>query len=171
MSYRTVLLASMLLTSCTVKHSTSATISTTDNWISNRLKAKDGTEIILSYSIASENLPESQELVAKPIWVNITLPAGRDCSAKVRAVVINYYDSSNVPANKIESQQEVDLVLSPRPESRCEFYAELKPIRLSSSHIGYGYNFRQEIAIVVDGQWLVDPVNGSNNFKFKADVI
>jgi hypothetical protein len=33
--------------------------------------------------------------------------------------------------------------------------------------MGYGYTFRQELAVVVDGKWLSVANSGSNNFGFK----
>jgi hypothetical protein len=64
---------------------------------------------------------------------------------------MNYYDSTNISANTLFETQELDL----------------KPVPPDS--YGHGYNFRQEIAVFVDGKLLIDPVNGSHNFKFKMN--
>jgi hypothetical protein len=83
---------------------------------------------------------------------------------------MNYYDSSNIAANTLFETQQLDLKPVP-PDSYghgpLSYQAQGQRVELSQSHIGYGYNFRQEIAVVVDGKWLTDPVNGSHNFKFK----
>jgi len=34
-------------------------------------------------------------------------------------------------------------------------------------HHAWVTRFRQELAVSVNGKWLVDPVNGSHNFKFE----
>ena len=127
------------------------------NWKNVKLQAADGTRISIDYS----PLSLGSEIIAAPLWITVIRP-GSTGAEKVRAVVMNYYDSSNMAANTLYGKQELDLKYN-----GAAFQAEGQRVELSQSHIGYGYNFRQEIAVVVDGKWLTDPVNGSHNFKFK----
>ncbi len=137
------------------------------NWKQAKFTASDGTKIVVDYS----PLSLGAEIIASPLWVTVVKPGmGFTGAEKVRAVIMNYYDSSNIAANSLFEKQELDLKLVP-PGSYghgpLSYQAQAQRVELSQSHIGYGYNFRQEIAVVVDGQWLTDPVNGTHNFKFK----
>ncbi len=129
------------------------------NWKHINLQAADGTRISIDYS----PLSLGSEIIAAPLWVTVSRP-GLTGAEKVRAVIMNYYDSSNISANTLYEKQELDLKYN-----GTAFQLEGSRVELSQSHIGYGYNFRQEIAVVVDGKWLSDPVNGSHNFKFKMN--
>lgn len=127
------------------------------NWKNIRLQAADGTRLTIDYS----PLSLGGEIIAAPLWVTVAAPRFSG-SEKVRAVLMTYYDSSNMAANTLKETQTLDLKFNGQA-----FQAEGRRVQLSESHIGYGYNFRQEIAVVVDGQWLTDPANGTHNFKFK----
>ncbi len=126
-------------------------------WKNIRLQAADGTRLSIDYS----PLSLGSEIIAAPLWVSVAAPRFSG-SEKVRAVIMTYYDSSNIAANTLKDTQNIDLKFNGQA-----FQAEGQRVQLSESHIGYGYNFRQEIAVVVNGQWLTDPANGTHNFKFK----
>ncbi len=127
------------------------------SWKNVRLQAADGTKITIDYA----PLSLGGEIIAAPLWVTVSGPRLKG-SENVRAVLLTFYDSPNMAANTLKEAQELDLKFNGQA-----FQAEGQRVQLSESHIGYGYNFRQEIAVVVDGKWLADPVNGSHNFKFK----
>ncbi|MDA8244996.1 MAG: hypothetical protein M0025_12865 [Elusimicrobia bacterium] len=139
------------------------------NWKNIRLAAQDGTKIVIDYA----PLSLGGETIASPFWVTVVKPGmGFTGGEKVRAVVMTYYDTSNMAANTLYETQELDL----KPvypgsygHGPVTFQAKGQRVEILQSHIGYGYNFRQEIAVVVDGRWLADPVNGTHNFKFKLD--
>ncbi len=127
------------------------------NWKNIRLQAADGTRLTIDYS----PLSLGSEIIAAPLWISVA--ASRfNGSEKVRVVLMTFYDSANIAANTLKDTQNIDLKFNGQA-----FQAEGQRVQLSESHIGYGYNFRQEIAVVVNGQWLTDPANGSHNFKFK----
>jgi len=126
-------------------------------WKNIRLQAADGTRLAIDYS----PLSLGSEIIEAPLWVTVAAPRFNG-SEKVRAVLMTYYDSANIAANTLKDTQNIDLKFNGQA-----FQAEGQRVQLSESHLGYGYNFRQEIAVVVDGQWLTDPANGSHNFKFK----
>lgn len=127
------------------------------NWKNIRLQAADGTRLVIDYA----PLSLGGEIIAAPLWVTVANPR-LNGSENVRAIIMTFYDSSNVAANTLKDTQTIDLKFNGQA-----FQAQGQRVQLSESHLGYGYNFRQEIAVVVDGQWLADPVNGTHNFKFK----
>lgn len=132
------------------------------NWKHISLRAADGHSITIDYnplSLGSESL--GSEIIAAPLWVTVANSRFTG-GEKVRAVIMTYYDSSVIAANTLKDTQNIDLKYNSRA-----FQAQGSRVQIMESHIGYGYNFRQEIAVVVDGNWLADPVNGTHNFKFK----
>ena len=127
------------------------------------LQAADGARLTIDYNPLSLD----NEIAAAPLWVTVAAPWFNG-SEKVRAVLMNYYDRSNTSANILKDTQTIDLQFN-----GVAFQAEGRRVQLLISHlgyIGYDYNFRQEIAVVVNGRWLTDPVNGTHNFKFKMGL-
>lgn len=127
------------------------------HWKNIRLKAADGHSIAIDYN----PLSLGSEIIAAPLWVTVANPRFTGAE-KVRAVIMTYYDTSVMAANTLKDTQTIDLKYNGQA-----FQAEGQRVQIMESHIGYGYNFRQEISAVVDGNWLTDPVNGTHNFKFK----
>lgn len=75
-------------------------------------------------------------------------------SEKVRVALMNYHESSNTATKT----QELDL----------GYNGQVFQTRGRAMHVsGLGYNFRQEIAVAVNGRWLTYPANGSHNFSFR----
>lgn len=129
------------------------------NWRQSSFTSSDGTGIAVGYSPISLG----GSIIASPVRIEVRRSYFRG-TEKVRAVVMNYYDSSAMPQGQIQETQTLDL----QYDGHGGFYGELSgKVLLSESHIGYGYNFRQELAVVVDGVWLKDPLNGTSNFRFK----
>lgn len=121
------------------------------NWKHSALKAADGTNIVLEFSAASL----ANEVIANP--VNLRIYNYRKFSGResVRAVVLTLQD--NEGRTYLIDTKTVDLRFRYN-----EFTATLRNVLMGRD----GNAFRHEIAVVVDGKWLVDPVNGSNNFRF-----
>lgn len=131
------------------------------NWKNITLKAADGTRIVLDYAPSFYD----GNATAQPLRVTVSDPRFNG-SEHVRAVVMTYYTNSYM-AGKLKDTRQLDL-----PYNGQAFQAKTEGVSIMETlHTGYGYNcdFRQEIAIVVDGQWLTDPVSGSHNFGFKLD--
>jgi|GEM_PF-5711260 len=121
------------------------------------LLASDGTGLMMEYILRSAD----GETIADPFRVTASLPRPKG-TEKIRVVIMTYYDSSNMPANTLLETQNIDLEFDGQV-----FRGVGRGVKLSESHIGYGYNYRHEIAVVVDGVWLTDPVSDSHNFRFK----
>lgn len=126
-------------------------------WKHANVQAAGGEKIAVDYQLHGW----AEKTIASPIWVNISAGSFNG-SERIGAVLLNYYDGSGMPAGQLQSSQRLDLVYA----GGGRYTAAAQPVVVSESHIGYGYNFRQEIAVVVDGKWLVDPVSGGHNFKF-----
>lgn len=116
-------------------------------WRHANLKAADGTEINVDYNV----FRAGDGLLADPIWVNVSNPAF--CGGeRARVVLIN----SSLAG---QSTQTLDLEYA----GQGRFTARAGRVWIIQPEA----NFSQEIAVVVDGKWLTDPVSGSNNFKFR----
>jgi hypothetical protein len=137
------------------------TVRADQNWKNIRLQSADGAKITLDYSPSFYD----GNVTAEPLWVTVSSPRFTG-SEKVRAVIMTYYENSYM-AGKLKDTREIDLAYN-----GTAFQAKNAGVNIVESlHVGYGYNclFRQEIAVVVDGVWLSDPVNGSHNFNFELD--
>ena len=129
-----------------------------DSWKHARLYAADGTVIAVDYSIV--NLGGS--IIAAPVWFNVTNKAFGSRN-KIRVILINYYDNQGGPSGQVQETQQIDLTYA----GGTRYTGQAQKVSLSESHVGYGYNFRQEVAVVVDGQWLGTTQGNSHNFGFK----
>lgn len=128
-----------------------------ENWKHVRLTAADGTAITVDYTV--QDLAGS--VIASPVWINVS---GRDFNkvGNVRVLLINYYLTSG--PIQLEDTQQLDLKYA----GGSRFTGQLQKVLMSEGTYMYGGNiFRQELAVVVDGKWLRDPVSGTNNFKFQ----
>ncbi len=122
------------------------------------LRAEDGTGIKIDFNAVSIG----NRIMATPVWINVSNSALKG-GENVTAVLINYYDNSN----QIESTQ--NIVLKYAGDGKFTAQADRIEV-LQRSHNGSIYFCRQEIAVVVDGNWLVDPVTGVHNFKFNMSM-
>lgn len=118
----------------------------------------DDVRIAIDYKATGDG----RSLSATPVWLNVTSD-GLHAESRVRAVFVNYYDSSDMEPNTVESSIEIDL--TPADDGHRFTGALPQPVALSRSEVGYGYNFRQELAVVIDGRWV--KATPSQNFAFK----
>lgn len=126
-----------------------------DAWKHVSLVAADGTRITVDYSV----LDLGGSVIATPVWVNVE---GAN-AGKVRVVLMNYYFFPN-GSLKLRDTQQIDLKYA----GGSRFTGELQKVLLSEGTYMYGGNlFRQELAVMVNGQWLRDPISNTNNFKFQ----
>ena len=147
----TAALFASILAACGVSENKSSvaqgTLSSADQWCHIPLKATDGTLIQVDYRY---NGPYGRSGVVDitPLWVNVTRPAGT-ANSNVRAVLINY--SYNSPQN---FQQDLQRDTAQHFSGQFARFSDL-----------YGSYKRTEIAVVVDSQWLKDPISGKTNFQ------
>lgn len=62
-------------------------------WKNIRLQAADGTKLTIDYS----PLSLGSEIIAAPLWVTVAAPRFKG-SEKVRALIMTYYETTNMPA-------------------------------------------------------------------------
>lgn len=134
-----------------------------DEWKHNYLRSSDGADISVDYKYMSERA----SIFASPVWLNVLLPAGVHCPTSLRVVFENHYDLVGFHQNTLEKQHIVDLYAASSVGSRCRYTGRLPFVLLSSSQRSYGYNYRQELSLVVNGRWLKDPISNSTTFKLK----
>jgi hypothetical protein len=137
-----------------------------DQWQHINLQSTNQTVITVDYLPSSYSSGEAGGILANEVWVNVILPKGSDCNVSVGMILTNFYKSSDVPDGTVESIQARELSwagLSDR--GACCFTTKLNPVSLSEGHIGYGYNFRQDLSVSVRDTWLQDPISGKNSFE------
>lgn len=128
------------------------------DWKFVNLRAADGTIITVDYVPVSLG----GEVIAAPVWITVVNGAFKG-TERVRVVLLTYYDGPAQAAGTLFETRYLD----PAYTGHRSFQAKTERLELSQSHIGYGFSFRQEIAVAVDGVWLTDPVNGTHNFRVK----
>lgn len=130
---------------------------TVGGWKHANLKAADGTVISIDYTpITAPNY-----VLANPVWVNIWFsgPAPR----QVTAILSNFLYVTAGPS-PVKDTQQVTLYHA----GGGKYTGQFQRVLLSEGVYSYGGNiYRQEIAIMKDGAWLKDPLNGTHNFKFR----
>lgn len=128
-------------------------------WKHIKLRATDKTAVNVDYrtkKIGSDPTSgDTSYVYTDSVWINVVNPAysGRE---RVRVVL---------GGNMQNAQQTVDLEYAGEGRYTAALPRELT---LVFHHHGTDYEFNDlTLSVVVDGNWLVDPANGTHNFKFK----
>lgn len=126
------------------------------NWKGLNLRAADGTTIRIDYAL----LNLGGTMIATPLWVTVNgaLRGGE----KVHVALMTFYKATASSADALKETKEFDLEYN-----GTAFQAKGPEAMIYEGHHAWVTRFRQEIAVSVNGKWLVDPVNGSHNFKFE----
>ncbi len=136
-----------------------------DQWKHINLQSTNQTVITVDYIPSAYSSGDAGGILATEVWVNVTLPKGSDCNVIVETILTNFYKSSDVPDGTVESTKAGKLSSEGLTENgSCRFTTKLGSVSLSEGHIGYGYNFRQDLAVSVRGTWLQDPITGRYSF-------
>jgi hypothetical protein len=153
-----------------------------------RLQAQDGTEILLNYDVKASSDPGSSRPItavyAKPLEIRITPTSSLQASDRVRAVLINrenFQGMCGISSYVRDPHYVMDLSLIPNSSSFSGEFGSARillngsevPLKSEDQRVQLkldGYCFKlttnQELAVVINGTWLVDPVSGTHNFKF-----
>lgn len=126
-------------------------------WKSVRLQAADGTRVTVDYS----RLSLGGTMAANPLWVTVS-NARYTGGEKVRVALMTFYKATASSADSLKETKEFSLEFN-----GTAFQAKGPEAMIYEGHHAWTHHFRQEIAVSVDGKWLVDPVSGSHNFKFE----
>ena len=91
----------------------------------------------------------------------IVRASGFNADDQVRVVVINYVVDDAGSSRQVD-EQEIDLSYG----GNHRFQGRLDhAIAIRGYNEGRQTAFRQEIAVAVNGQWQLDPINGTHNFQ------
>jgi hypothetical protein len=144
-----------------------------DGWKHLSLQSSQANKIQIDYKTEKESFNGCYKCThythALPIWINVSGPSVIPGS-EVRAVVVSkqfYPYSSHFELKTYE----LDLVDAGEGRFTAEldtarFDGGASPVGLRTEGDGYGgtVRFVNEIAIVINGVWQVDPLNKSSNF-------
>jgi hypothetical protein len=146
-----VLFLSSIFSACGREAVTDATLNQSDdNWCHVGLSATDGTTINVDYQVNGPYGRGSYYQLSH-VWVNVSNNKVNS-NAKVRAVLIH--------KNQSATTYQLDL----QSAGSGRFSGSLNA---DQSITGNTYDqTSDEIAVVVNGQWLKDPISRNNNFKF-----
>jgi hypothetical protein len=125
-----------------------------------RLGSSDGAQITITYHSLD---PEGDTQAKAAVTVNLHTPLGSNCLARARATFATHCGQ----APTFDTTSQVDLITQPSDSGGGCFFENPDPATiLYLTHAGI---CAQEIAIDVDGGFLVDPVNGTHNFKYTLE--
>lgn len=119
-----------------------------DETLHSQVKSTDGTVIQVDYQ---QEIFRDGYVIATPLWIH-ALNSRLRPGDRVRVVLMTY------DAGRLEQFETVDL-----------YYSEpgrYEGLLRGGLVIGHEEDhFRQELACVVNGGWLSDPINGTSNFQ------
>lgn len=141
------------------------------------LRSTEGTNILLTYDTAEVTTPSERITNATDVTINVSndtwsgAPAGR----LVRAVLLDLCHSSGNGAEFEILNRQIDLPYTHLSSgSGFGYEVQLNTLGDAENHMEIGRitiagarTCRQELALVIDGVWATDPINGSHNFKFQ----
>ncbi len=162
------------------------------DWQHARLKATDGTAISVDFLT---NLERTQDDYIRPtytrsfvrdtwrasnVWINVQAPH-LNGTQEVRAVFIRKsYPYSCLPMDCYVRELQLAHAGGGRYTGTlgASFVGTLNIVDDYRNSANPAENYRretpygfEELAIVVDGRWLEDPMSGEHDFKFRMDVI
>lgn len=145
---------------------TIASSASADTWCHGFLKATDGTEIQIDYQVARQQLAHSPDLlVMANLYAHVKNEAFNGLE-NVSVVLMNPPNGSEPASSQVLSSLSFDGQRFTGKASDLENGRYAPYIKYDMP--GYR-SFHLELAVVIDDQWLIDPVTGESNFKFYAD--
>ncbi|HEX4925483.1 MAG TPA: hypothetical protein VFV50_15425, partial [Bdellovibrionales bacterium] len=151
------------------------------------LRSRQGNEIRFEYdvhsNVSNSNKPSSFSY-AKPLRIIVTGPNLRHTD-RIRVVLINYEKttgSCGLPSYERDPHYVIDLSYYGRfgawvgsmEDARIILNGREVPLQphdrrlfLESRSYCSDTRTRLEVAVVINGEWQVDPVNGTHNFQVK----
>lgn len=130
-------------------------------WKQITLLSSEGINIHIDYEVkpgAINCYKCTRYTYAEPLYINIQ-HSGLHPSDQVRVVLMNN-------ANSSYSSQE-RRVLDLHHVAGETFSIELAPLIIKTDNYGWMNDYHQELAVVINGKWLKDSINGTSNFKFQ----
>ena len=157
------MIKALLVTTMLVIAELTVSIAFADSWCHAPLRADDGTEIQIDYQVARWQLAHSPDLlIMANLYTHIKNNAFNGLE-DVSVVLMNPPNRSEQAFSQVLSSLSFDGQRFTGKASNLEHGRYAPYIR----HDIPGYSsFHLEIAVVVNGRWLRDPIGGDSNFKF-----
>lgn len=150
------------------------------------LKSAEGVQIVLAYDVITvpvySNKPSSTTY-ATPFAVTVRFPFLTNRS-NIRVVLVNtgiMGGSCGQPNARAQEVFAMDLKPLNNGDFQAEFYQDAVPqiggrgvmmdpdqkpgLKIAVNGYCFTTSYQLEVAVVVDGRWLKDPVNGTSNFQ------
>ncbi|HEX4924290.1 MAG TPA: hypothetical protein VFV50_09390 [Bdellovibrionales bacterium] len=148
-------------------------------WNNLNLRAANGTEITVDYQFnprcqraTYEGRSDASIRYADPVWFNVKgIPPGRNVRLN-----LEFYSKSNRRTGSLDNpivrdyrHYDREMALWYAGENRYTLGIYQMPVRLT---VGSSYTdlaIIQRIRITIDGQPLIDPINGTDRFQLNLD--
>lgn len=158
----------------TVKHSTNAHLAADKSSPSVALRATDGTAIQINYTTTTESSSSTRYTYANDISIVVDSNVR---AQSMRVVLMEICKNGGKATFQCDAISDDNGRFIARYPDNCHhdsnydnnYYASFAPKFLIRSE-GHGMltsDCSQELAAAHDGVWLVDPISGQHNFKFK----
>jgi hypothetical protein len=143
-----------------------------------RLRAEDQTDITLTYAVGERVGSSDRHQFATDVVIDIANDAWRIGNVgggrAVRVVLLSECRPDGGGAEGEWYNQQIDIPYTELQSGSGFGYEQqlaglgdaVDQVPMGMTSIAGMNACRQEIAVVVDGVWLVDPVNGTHNFQF-----
>lgn len=139
------------------------------------LAAANKTSIAFAYKLAIKAASDYTHTFAKSVRIRISNDQWHDSKTRrIRGVILDICRDARNTSERETYNKDFEI-----PYTHCSdgsgfcYEQQLATLGVDVDEITAKYvsqdnvtECRQEIAVVVDDQWLVDPVNGTHNFKF-----
>ena len=141
------------------------------------LRSTDGTDIRLSYTLSTTTGSSDTITNASNVVITVDNDAWHvgniGFGQQIRAVLLGYCRPSGGGSEVAHYNQQFDVPYTHLQsgsgwgyEAQLNAYApEISSFAVRFVGIAGACIYRQELAVVVNGQWLTDPLNGSHNFN------
>lgn len=142
------------------------------DWCHDYLRSADGFAINFDYQVIetgpNPNGPSEIKRTTSPAWLNV-VGASFSGAEHVSAVIVTHgYSEKCGPVEcglYDEQVHHVDLAFAGGNRFTGQVSGDL-PFQLYVEGDDDATQYLYEIAVVVDGRWLKDPVSGSSNFRY-----
>jgi len=132
-------------------------------WKHAQLVSAEGVAIDVDYTVKSDTFNGCYKCTlftrSDALWINVTAPNLSE-GDKVRAVLVNKGKFATASDVIHFETKEIDLTYA----GNGRFTADAGSLRIWGSGYAGAETFTLEVALVVNGTWLKDPMSQTNNF-------
>ena len=132
-------------------------------WKHSELVSAEGVAVEVDYTVKSDVFTGCYKCTlytrSDALWINVSAPNLSE-GDKVRAVLVNKGKFATTPDVLHFESKEIDLTYA----GNGRFTADAGSLRIWGAGYAGTETFTLELALVVNGTWLKDPVSKTNNF-------